>query len=249
MKKISLICILLLMLIGVGAKAAQAYQTYLPVVTSCLVGFWGECVPPFPTPTPIPPAPTPTPTPTQAPPVLIILSSQSYVQYGYYFIVGEVWNNTNVPMEYVKIVATLYDNNGYITGTGLTYTDLDVIAPGGKSPFETMTNPYVGTTNYKLQVQGREGTLGRQDLVISNSFYYVQYEYLFVVGEVKNTGTTPAEYVKPVVTLYDSNGNVVGTGLTYTDLTIIPPGGDSPFDIMINHFPNFDHYEIQVQGR
>ena len=38
-------------------------------------------------------------------------------------------------MEYVKIVVTLYDDAGTIVGTDFTYTELDVIPPGDKSPF------------------------------------------------------------------------------------------------------------------
>jgi hypothetical protein len=66
---------------------------------------------------------------------LEILSHTSYIDGGWYHVVGEVRNNTTVPMRYAKIVATLYDNAGMVVDTDFTYTELDVIPPGDKSPF------------------------------------------------------------------------------------------------------------------
>jgi hypothetical protein len=103
-------------------------------------------------PTPTPSLPTATPTPSLS--QLEILSHQSYVDVGWFHIVGEVQNNSDTPVEFVKVVATLYDDAGQVVGTDFTYTEIDVIPPGGKSPFETGTDEWTGTTNYRLQVQG-----------------------------------------------------------------------------------------------
>lgn len=210
-----------------------------------------------PKPTDIPPTNTPKPTktpaqptssPTPSKPDLEILSHQSYVDNGWYHIVGEVQNNTNTPMEYVKIAATLYNDDKKVVGTDYTYTILEVIPPGGKSPFETGTDKWEGTTNYKLQSEGSEGELSRQDIVIVSHESYQDGDWLHVRGEVKNTGTTQAEYVKLIVTLYNTDGKVVGTDYTYTSLDIVQPGETSPFETGTDHWPDFDHYEIQVQG-
>ena len=39
-------------------------------------------------------------------------------------------------MNYVKIVATLYDNTGKVVGTDFTYPNVDVLRPEEKSSFE-----------------------------------------------------------------------------------------------------------------
>lgn len=199
--------------------------------------------------TPIPPVATPAPTPTPGPPDLQILSHQSYVDGEWFHIVGEVQNNSDAAMEFVKIVATLYDDASQVVGTDFTYTEIDVIPPGGKSPFETGTDEWEGTTNYKLQVQGRAGAPPRQDIVILSHSHYVDGGWLHIRGEVENTGDTAAEFVKIVATLYDAAGVVVGTDFTYTDLDIVPAGGTSPFETGTDHWPGFDHYEIQAQAR
>jgi hypothetical protein len=208
-------------------------------------------IPSLPTDTPVPSTAIPslpTATPTPSLPQLEILSHQSYEDAGWFHIVGEVRNNSDTPMEFVEIVATLYDDAGQVVGTDFTYTELDVIPPGAQSPFETGTDEWAGATNYKLQAQGSPGTMPRQDIVILSHSHYEDLGWLHVRGEVQNTGDTPAEFVKIVVTLYDAAGNVVGTDFTYTELDAIPPGGTSPFETGTDHWPNFDHYEIQVQA-
>ena len=39
-------------------------------------------------------------------------------------------------MNYVKIVATLYDNTGKVVGTDFTYSNIDLLRPAEKSSFE-----------------------------------------------------------------------------------------------------------------
>lgn len=190
----------------------------------------------------------PTNSPTPSAPPLEILSHDSYTDGEWYHIVGEIQNNNDYPMMFVEIVATLYDDDGKVVGTDFTYTFLDVIPPGGKSPFETGTDEWEGTTNYKLQAEGSKGDLPRQDLVIRSHESYIDGDWLHVRGEVENTGTTDAEFVQLVITLYDASDNVVGADFTFTTLNIVPAGGTSPFESGTDHWPNFDHYEIQVEG-
>jgi hypothetical protein len=118
------------------------YNTNTPVATSA----------PLPTSTPIT---SQSPTPNLAAPKLEILSNNYYVDSGWFHIVGEVRNNSDVPMQYVKIIATLYNDSSAVVGTDFTFTKLDVIPPGGKSPFETGTDNWQGFDHYSIQVQGR----------------------------------------------------------------------------------------------
>ena len=205
------------------------------------------------TPTPTdaqPPAeavvPANTPTPGTSP--LEILSHHSYEENGLFHIVGEVRNNSVEPMESVQVVATLYDDANSIVGKGFAYTLLEVIPSDGKSPFETITGEYAGVTHYDLEAQGNPGSLPRQDVVVAGHRHYEEGGLLFVGGEVQNTGDSSAEFVEVIITLYDAAGNVVGTGFTYTFIETIPPGGKSPFETAIGHYPGFDHYEISIQG-
>lgn len=182
-------------------------------------------------------------------PALSVLSHRQYLDGGYYTIIGEVQNTSDDPMTYVKLVTTLYDTAGQVVGVGFTYSTLDAIPAGGRSPFEIMLDHWEGAESYALEVQGQAGELPRQDLTITNHYSSPSGDYLTIEGEVANQGTTPAEFVKVVVTLYDADGNVVGVAFTYTTLDEIAPGGTSPFEIMTDRRDGFDHYDIQVQGQ
>ena len=67
-----------------------------------------------------------------------VLSSSSFIDdTGAYHVVGEVKNNSPTdPMNYVKIVATLYDKTGKVVGTDFTYADVGVLRPEEKSSFK-----------------------------------------------------------------------------------------------------------------
>ena len=232
----------------VASLACGSNPILSPPVTSSSDGASteGPAIPTSPPDTAAPTRPNATATPSL--PALEILSHTSYTDAGWYHIVGEIRNNSNQPMTFVKIVATPYDDSGAVVGSDFTYTELDVIPPGGKSPFETGTDQWQGTTNYKLQAQGDPGPPPRRDILIKSHQSYVDGNWLHVRGEVENTGTTNAEFVKIVITLYDAAGTVIGADFTYTELDTLPPGGTSPFETGTDHWPGFDHYEIQVQA-
>jgi hypothetical protein len=88
----------------------------------------------------------------------------------------------------------------------------------------------------------------RQDVFVLSHNHHVDGSWLHVRGEVQNTGTTTADFVKIVVTLYDAARQVVGMDFTYTDLDTVPPGGIAPFETGTDHWLGFDHYDIQVQA-
>ncbi len=67
---------------------------------------------------------------------LKITSSSSYRQGDYFYIVGEVLNTDSNDKEYVKVIATLYDDNRNVIGTGFTYTDPSTISSQESSPFK-----------------------------------------------------------------------------------------------------------------
>lgn len=70
-------------------------------------------------------------------------------------LVGQVVNETNTPMERVKIVATATIAGARIVGEDFTYAQLNTIPPGETSPFSIgFTNMLDAPTDYRVWVQG-----------------------------------------------------------------------------------------------
>lgn len=189
------------------------------------------------------------------PPPVKILSHSSYYNSGYFYVVGEVQNLGNNNIEFVKIVATFYNSAGEIIGTDFTYTELDILTPNQKSPFEVNSWPNeINVDHYELSVQYRttsDSPYSNIEVLSHSSF--VEYSYYKIIGEVQNTGSSFIEFVKIVITFYDSSGTVICKDFTYTDLDELSPGQKSPFEA--SSYPrktsemSIDTYSIEVQAR
>jgi len=195
--------------------------------------------------------PTPDPTTTQSP---IILSHTSYTDdSGYYKIVGEVKNTLNTNLRFVEIIATFYDSENIVIGTDYTFTDISILVPNQKSPFEISSFPdKITPASYKLTIDYQTTT--QQPLagltILSHTASYDTSGYHKIVGEVKNNGASTAEFVEVISTYYDSTGKVIGTSYTFTDPSDINKGDTAPFEI--KSFPRKitpASYELQVQGQ
>lgn len=221
-----------------------------------------------PTPTPTPtatPTPTPTSTPTSSPtPTLTasptptstpqILSHSNYTDnLGYFTVVGEVKNTLGTNIHFVKIIATFYDSSNTVIGTDFTYTDIDILKPNQKSPFELSSYPdKINPASYKLTVDydvtGSSPFEGLTILSYTPSFDSLGYHK--IVGEVKNNGVRQSTFVKIIGTYYDSAGAVIGKSFTYTNPYDISVGDTAPFEL--SSYPlkiNPATYELQVQGQ
>jgi len=87
---------------------------------------------------------------------LQILSANDRIdESNHWRIAGEIANQGNASAKFVKIVATIYGDQGVVLDTDFTYSSLDSIPAGGKSPFELDITRRDGFVRYELQVQGR----------------------------------------------------------------------------------------------
>ncbi len=214
------------------------------------------------TPPPVTVAPTAGPTSTStpsAPPAtaapgqLEIVSHKSYIDsLGWYHIVGEVHNNADTPMEYVEVMAKLYDTANEVIGTKLTFTAPDVIFPGGSAPFDIIAlrqSQWENIENYTLQVKGDIAAgLEQQNLVLLNQQSLLENGLMVVSGQVQNVGETP-RLAKLIVTLYDAEHNVINTSWSYADAGIIAGNETANFEVKVRHDtdPNNFQYRIQIE--
>lgn len=67
----------------------------------------------------------------------------------------------------------------------------------------------------------------------THSGYINDYGYFYVIGEVKNVGSTPVKDVNVTAVFYDLNGEIVALGYGITTIDTILPGRKSPFEITL----------------
>jgi hypothetical protein len=200
-------------------------------------------------------SPTSPPSPTPVEETVKILSHDGYVDYlyGCFKVVGEVQNDLQSNIEHVKVTATFYDSRYNVIDTVSPTTEIRILQPGQKSPFEILCS---GKTNkpssYKLSVSYSETEdepfEGLE--ILRHSSETTKQGFHKIVGEVKNNGMADAEFVDVIVTYYDISDDVIGTACCYISPRNIASGATASFEILATPM-NVRHarYELQVQGR
>jgi hypothetical protein len=78
---------------------------------------------------------------------LTILNTNSYWSGSWYYIVGEVRNDTSETWRFVEVVATFYDAAGCAIDSDFTYVASTDLAPGQQSTFSMMNSgSHLGAT-------------------------------------------------------------------------------------------------------
>lgn len=128
---------------------------------------------------------------------------------------GEVANPSTRALENVQVRVVLKDATGLVMAEGRPFTALDVIAPGGQSPFELLfTSPPAGYATFEATVVRAEPSNepgGRYaNLQIISKQGGTDGLQFRVVGKARNASDKPAASVKVVVTAYDAANKVIG---------------------------------------
>ena len=169
----------------------------------------------------------------------VILQHTGYIDAltGYYLVVGEVQNTGDRALRFVKITTTFYDSAGVVIATDFTYTMIDRLHPGQKSPFEVTLLDKTQSSkvhDYELGVTYEQyGSLPVGLEILSHSKNKDAVGFLHVVGEIKNIGDVDAHSVKVAVTFYDSAGKIVAVSFGFTDPMDLTPGQKAPFEIVL----------------
>jgi LysM repeat protein len=167
---------------------------------------------------------------------------------------GEVANLSGRPAEEVQVQVSLHDEQGQLLASGAAFTQLDVLAAGGRAPFAFLfTSAPTSFAQYQIRVlAGVPSThLGPRypDLTVEKDLgEWMDENNYRVRGEVHNSGQADAENVVVVVTLYDEEGRVVGARTADIPAEVFLAGAMAPFEVMLTPLGPVDRYDIQVQG-
>ena len=169
---------------------------------------------------------------------VFIQNDQQYISDdGSLHIVGEVENNSNVPLNQIKITANLLDKNGYQVNQVNGKPINNVIMPGMTGAFDiivTDPNSYI-IDDYDLELDYKIAEPKNQVIEIVSSELKKNNQGNFVIsGVLENQGEITANMINVVATLYDRNGNV----LTVSNVQIQPDflrSGDTTLFIIPIH--------------
>ena len=229
-------------------RGVDGLPTLLPSPTSTLgvITPTPTQIPPTFTPTatntPIPTAtatntrvPTSTPTPSAR---VVVLSSTAFVPLeasGELYIVGELQNLTNRNAGLVKINAVLRDSNGVSLASTDGYATIDPLVPDMLSPFRVIfSNAPETWDSYELTVTWTN--FGAEPLgldITSHEGYFGQSDSFRVRGVVHNQASEAREYVFIVVTVYNADGEVIGTDFSFAAPSTLQPGQQVTFDVEV----------------
>lgn len=239
------------------------YLMYLPCISrlTAQVATPTATVSPTSTSTPTSsPTPSPTPTVTATPtstsvPVEVLPNHSSYVDsIDNLWIVGEVQNNTDDYLRFVRITTNLFDTAGQLLDISSSYIDLDSLSPDEKTCFSVLfSEEPAGWAYYEFEARYRTGGEPLPNLVIFNDSgsYDPTFGWYEIIGQVRNDHGSRVEFVKPVGTLYDGAGTVVGCDFAYVNARDLEPGQTGSFEMLFTgrDYSDVDAYRLQVDGR
>lgn len=166
-----------------------------------------------------------------------IINDQQYVsEDGTFHVVGEIENNSAVPLNQVVVTATFYDINKKILHTVSTDSILETIMPEKKGPFDLsfVNNMVSQVYEYSLNIKYKPTDYKIESLeVLSSNAKRDMLNNFIISGTVTNHDQKTANTIIVVATLYDKDGKVVATGKTYTEPDYLKSGGITPFLVSI----------------
>ncbi len=167
---------------------------------------------------------------------------------------GEVVNLSGQPAEEVQVQVTLHDEQGQLLASGAAFTELDILAAGGRAPFAILfAAPPASFAQYQTRVLGGVPSthLGPRypDLaVVEDHGEWLDENNYQVRGEVHNVGQADAEQVVVIVTLYDEEAHVVGARTVEIAAEVFLTGAKAPFEVRLTPLGPVSRYDVQVQG-
>jgi len=186
--------------------------------------------------------------------IKILSHSGGVDYYGWYTVLGEVKNTGSDNLSWVKITVTYYDSNSAELDTSHSYTTIDTLAPGQRSPFETCVYDETvanSIATYSIECTSvMSGTAPYTDLeFIDHSLGSDSFGNTIVAGQVKNTGSDTVNYATIVVSFYDASGKLIAIEWDFTDPADVAPGETGTFEATLwddDIAQDIASYDVQV---
>ena len=192
--------------------------------------------------------------PVELPDIRVLENHSAYVDAsGYLHILGEVVNTTNNNLESIVVVVNLRNKDGELLASYDVDTLLNRVPAGDKACFDLTLQEPAGWDTYIFEpITEWDAGTSLPKLTVSNlaTDHDSTYAWFEVSGMVTNNHGRSVNYVRPVGTLYNGAGKVVGCEWTYVAATHLADGATSDFKMPFlgRNFSDVRNYRIQVDG-
>jgi murein DD-endopeptidase MepM/ murein hydrolase activator NlpD len=182
--------------------------------------------------------------PTQPPlPVKVENAARYQTPVGSVWVLGEVFNSTDQPIENVQVRVALLDAAGQELASDAPFVALDAAPPGGRAPFSVLfSSPPDGVIDFQAYVVRADQAYNFDSRYASLQVSEVQTRTVGsqygVSGKVSNTGASNAAGAHVVITLYDEQGRVTGFRQFVLPDEQLAAGGSTPFDLLVSPDPS-----------
>ncbi len=151
-------------------------------------------------------------------------------------IVGEIFNNLDVPLNQITINVILFDEYHQIITTKETTSLVNIIMPEMKGPFDFILTDSESekTKSYLLDVSYKIGAPKSQVIDITSSeLSRDNLNNLMIKGKVTNKGEITANTVVVIATIYDKDGNVAAVSRSHPEPDYLRTGDEIFFLVTI----------------
>ena len=186
---------------------------------------------------------------------MIVENDQTYIgNDGIMHIVGEIKNESKSPVNKIKIIATLTDENGKVVDKIDGKIMSNILMPGMKGSFDIITNEKKSDSvlDYNLGFEYKLAAPKNQVIeIVSSEMKRDQLNNLIISGTIENNGEITANMINVVATLYDRNGKVLTVSKIQTQPDFLRAGEESHFLVPIyekNQSMNVADYTIIAES-
>ena len=168
---------------------------------------------------------------------IVVQNDQTYIgNDGMLHIVGEIQNNSKSPLNKIKILALLTDENGNEIDAFDGKIMSNILMPGMKGSFDIITNQKNLNENFSYELDFKYKLAAPKSQVIdilSSELTRDQLNNVVISGTIENNGEITANMINVIATLYDREGKVLTTSKVQTQPDFLGVGEKSHFVIPI----------------
>ena len=168
---------------------------------------------------------------------IVVQNDQTYIgNDGTMHIVGEIQNNSKSPLNKIKILAVLTDENGNEVDKFEGKMLSNILMPGMKGGFDIIADKRITNDelSYNLEFDYKLAAPKSQVInIVSSELTRDQLNNVAISGTIENNGDITANMINVIATLYDRDGKVLTVSKIQTQPDFLRAGEESRFLVPI----------------